>query len=68
MNTVGGNVNWCIQYGKHDEGSSKIRLPHDPATPLLDIYLEKAVNWKDNALLVTMPKMWKQTKCPLPSN
>ena len=38
MNTLGGNVNWCTQYGKHDEGSSKIRLPHDPAVPLLDIY------------------------------
>ena len=44
LNTVGGNVNWCTQYGKHDEGSSKIRLPHDPAIPLLGIYWEKAVN------------------------
>ena len=51
-----------------NEGSSKIRLPHDPAIPLLDIYWEKAVNWKDNALLVTMPKMWKQPKCLLPSD
>ena len=23
LNTVGGNVNWCTQYGKHYEGSSK---------------------------------------------
>ena len=44
----------------------KIRQPHDPAMPLLDIYWEKAVNSKDNVLLVTMPKMWKQPKCPLP--
>ena len=38
LNTVGGNVNWCTQYGKHDEGSSTVRLPHDPAIPLLNIY------------------------------
>ena len=44
----------------------KIRRPHDPAMTLLDIYWEKAVNSKDNALLVTMPEMWKQPKCPLP--
>ena len=44
LNTVGGNVNWCTHYVKHDEGSSKIRLPHDPAIPLLDIYQDKAVN------------------------
>ena len=45
----------------------KIRLPHDPENPLLDTYWEKAVNSKDNALLYTMPKMWKQPKCPLPN-
>ena len=44
LNTIAGNVNWCTQYGKYDEGFSKIRLPQDPAITLLDIYLEKAVN------------------------
>ena len=38
LDAAGGNVNWSTQYGKHDDGSSKIRLPHDPAIPLLDIY------------------------------
>ena len=59
------NVNWCSQYGKDDEGSSKRRLPHDSAISFLDISWEKPVSWKDNALLVTMLKMWKQVKCPL---
>jgi len=48
----------------------KIELPYDSATSLLDIYLEKTVIWKDIcspifiASLFTIPKTWKQPKCP----
>ena len=33
--TVGGNGNWCSQYGLT---KLKIELPYDPAIPLLGIY------------------------------
>ena len=48
----------------------KTELPYDPATSLLDIYLEKTVIWKDICSpmfitsLFTIPKTWKQPKCP----
>ena len=46
--TVGGNVNWCSYYGKQYGGSSKklkIKLPYDPAVPLLEyIFEEKTTN------------------------
>ena len=42
---IGGNVNWCSHCGKEYGGSLKnilkLEWPHDPAIPLLDIYLEK---------------------------
>ena len=47
----------------------KIELPYDPAIPLLDIYLEKSMVWKDTcttmfiAALFTIAKTWKQPKC-----
>ena len=48
----------------------KIELPYDPAIPLLGIYLEKTMVRKDTctpmfiAVLYTIAKPWKQTKCP----
>ena len=48
----------------------KKELPYDPAIPLLGIYLEKTIVWKDiytpvfTSLLFTIAKTWKQTKCP----
>ena len=46
--TVGGNVNWCNHCGElYKEPlwrffkKLKIELPHDPAIPLLGIYVEK---------------------------
>ena len=49
----------------------KKELPYDPAIPLLDIYLEKNMVWKDTctpmftAALFTIAKTWKQPKRPL---
>ena len=49
----------------------KIELPYDPAIPLLGIYPEKTIIiQKDTctpmftAALFTIPKTWKQPKCP----
>ena len=48
----------------------KIELPYDPAIPLLGIYTEKTIIRKDTctpifiAALFTIPKTWKQPKCP----
>ena len=48
----------------------KIELPYDSAIPLLDIYPEKIVTWKDTcipifiAALFTIVKKWKQSKYP----
>ena len=50
------------------------KLPHDPAIPLLGIYLKKetkTLNQKDTctprfiAALYTTVKIWKEPKCPL---
>ena len=71
---VGGNVNWYSHYGKQYGGSSKklkIELPYDTAIPLLDIYPEKTIIWKDTctpvfiAALFTIAKTWRKPKCPL---
>ena len=49
----------------------KIELPYDPAIPLLGIYPEKTMIWKDActpifiAALFTIARTWKQPKCPL---
>ena len=46
----------------------KIELPYDPAIPLLGIYPEKTILWKDTctpmfiAALFTIAKTWKQPK------
>ena len=48
----------------------KIELPYDPAIPLLGIYLEKTIIWKDTctpmftATLFTIARTWKQPRCP----
>ena len=49
----------------------KIKLPYDPAIPLLDIHQDKTLIQKDTctpmfiAPLFTIAKTWKQPKCPL---
>ena len=75
--TVGGNINWCSNFGEQYRGSSKkknkklkIELLHDPGIPLLGIYLEKTRTGKDTctlmfiAALFTIARTWKQPKCP----
>ena len=48
----------------------KIELLYDPPVPLLGIYLNKTLIWKDTctsmfiAALFTIVKTWKQPKCP----
>ena len=48
----------------------KTELPHDPAIPLLGIYLEKTIIQKDTctpmfiAALFTIARTWKQSKYP----
>ena len=48
----------------------KIELPYDPAIPLLGMYPEKTIIWKDRCApvfmtaLFTIAKTWKQSKCP----
>ena len=48
----------------------KIKLPYDPAIPLLGIYLDKTITRKDTctpmfiAAILTIAKTWKQPKCP----
>ena len=48
----------------------KIELPYDPAIPLLGVYLEKNMSWKDTwipmftAALFTITKTGKWPKCP----
>ena len=48
----------------------KIELPYDPATLLLDIYLDKTITWKDTGspifivVLFTIAKTWKKNKYP----
>ena len=48
----------------------KIELPYDPAIPLLGIYPQKTVIWKDTctpmfiAALLTIARTWKPPKCP----
>ena len=48
----------------------KIELPYNLAIPLLGIYLEKTIIWKDTCTpmftvaLFTIAKTWKQPKCP----
>ena len=47
-----------------------MKLPYDPAIPLLGIYPEKNINEKDTctpvfiAALFTVARTWKQPRCP----
>ena len=49
----------------------KIKLPYDPAIPLLGTYPEKTITQKESctkmftAALFTIARTWKQPKCPL---
>ena len=49
----------------------KIKLPYDPAIPLLGIYPENTIIEKEScttvfiAALLTIARTWKQPKCPL---
>ena len=48
--TVGGKVDWYRHYGEQCGGSFKrlqIELSHDPAIPLLGIYLDKTMAKND---------------------
>ena len=74
--TVGENIHWCSYCRKQYGGfppKLKIELPHDPAIPLLGIYLKKetkTLNQKDTctprfiAALYTAAKIQKEPKCP----
>ena len=48
-----------------------VKLPYDPAIPLLDIYPEKTTIQKESctpmfiAALFTIARTWKQPRCPL---
>ena len=48
----------------------KIKLPYYPGIPLVDMYPDKTIIWKDTctplfvAALFTIAKKWKQPKCP----
>ena len=49
---------------------TKNRTPYDPAIPLLGLYPEKNMIWKDICTLMfialfTITRTWKQPKCPL---
>ena len=50
---------------------TKIKLPYDPAIPLLGIQLDKTIIQRDTctqiftAALTTIAKTWKKPKCPL---
>ena len=50
---------------------SKLELPYDLTIPLLSIYLEETIIWKDictpifTEALFTIAKTWKQPKCPM---
>ena len=76
--TVCGNVNCYSHYGrqygdslkKKNNYSFRIKLPYDPATPLLGVYAEEIKIEKDTcspmfiAGLFTIVRTWKQPRCP----
>ena len=70
--TVGENANRYSYYGEHYGYSLKklgIKLPYDPAIPLLGIYPEETKIEKDTctpdfiAALFTIARTWKQPRC-----
>jgi len=73
---VGGNVNWCIHYEKHNGDSSiklKTEIQYNPAISLLGLYPEKTKTLisKDICIpmfttaLFTIVKIHRLPKCPL---
>ena len=70
--TVGGNVNWCKLLWKivwrSLKKKMKYRAIYDPATPILGLYPEKTIAYKDiftsvfTAALFTIAMPWKQPK------
>ena len=73
--TVSGNTDWCNHSGKQYGISSKkltTELPFDSVIPLLGIYLKNPETLIQKnlftpmfiAALFTIPKCWKQSKCP----
>ena len=71
--SVGGNVSQCSHSGKLWRFFKilEIESPYEPAVPLLDIHLDKAMIQRDTCTpmfivaLFTTAKTWKQRKCPL---
>ena len=61
---------WRFLKKKRKKNKLGIKLPYDPAIPLLGIYPEETIIEKKTctpmfiAALFTMARMWKQPKCP----
>ena len=75
FSTFGGNADLFSHCGKqYGDTSKKLKmdLPFDPVIPLLRIYpkkpkslIQKSMNTsKFTAALFTIPKIWKQPRCP----
>ena len=71
-NTAGGNVHQYGYYGEPygDSLKTKNRTPYDLAIPLLGLYPEKNMIWKDICTpvfiaLFIAARTWKQPECPL---
>jgi len=70
--TISGNANWYSHYGEQYGFLKKLglKLPYDPAIPLLGTYLEETRTEKYTctpvfiAALFTIAGMWKQLRCP----
>ena len=72
--TVDGNVNWHSYYARRNGGSLKklgIKLPYDPAIPLLDTDPEETKIERDTCISLlfaapfTIARTWKQPRSPL---
>ena len=72
--SVGRNVNWYSHYGEQYRqffNKLGIKLPRDPAIPLLGIHPEKTIIQKDTnipiftAALFTITRTWKHLRSPL---
>ena len=71
---AGGNLNWGSHYGRQygDFSKNEKQNYHNPAIPLLDIYLKKMKTLIRShiyalifpAALFIIAKMWKQPECP----
>ena len=71
--TVGGNANYYSHYEEQCGDSLKkleIKLPFDPAIPLLGIHTEETRRERDTctpvfiAALFIIARTWKQPRCP----